>query len=130
MDKTVIELFAGVGGFRVGLNEITLDESGNTIEKDNFKYVWANQWEPSTTTQDAFNCYIKHFGNTPNHSNMDISLVDKKLIPNHTLLVGGFPCQDYSVASSLASSVIPSAIAFEASRSIEISSLIWMSIML
>ena len=59
MDKTVIELFAGVGGFRVGLNEITLDESGDTIEKDNFKFVWANQWEPSTTTQDAFNCYIK-----------------------------------------------------------------------
>lgn len=101
MDKTVIELFAGVGGFRVGLNEITLDESGNTIEKDNFKFVWANQWEPSTTTQDAFNCYIKHFGNTPNHSNIDISLVDKKSIPNHTLLVGGFPCQDYSVARSL-----------------------------
>ena len=101
MDKTVIELFAGVGGFRVGLNEITLDDSGNTIEKDNFKFVWANQWEPSTTTQDAFNCYIKHFGNTPNHSNMDISLVDKKSIPNHTLLVGGFPCQDYSVARSL-----------------------------
>ena len=74
MDKTVIELFAGVGGFRVGLNEITLDESGNTVEKDNFKFVWTNQWEPSTTTQDAFNCYIKHFGNTPNHSNMDISL--------------------------------------------------------
>lgn len=101
MDKTVIELFAGVGGFRVGLNEITLDDSGKTIEKDNFKFVWANQWEPSTTTQDAFNCYIKHFGNTPNHSNMDISLVDKKSIPDHTLLVGGFPCQDYSVARSL-----------------------------
>lgn len=101
MDKTVIELFAGVGGFRVGLNEITTDEYGNTIEKDNFKFVWANQWEPSTTTQDAYNCYVKHFGNTPNHSNIDISLVDKKSIPNHTLLVGGFPCQDYSVARSL-----------------------------
>lgn len=101
MDKTVIELFAGVGGFRVGLNEITTDKSGNTIEKDNFKFVWANQWEPSTTTQDAYNCYIKHFGNTPNHSNVDINLVDKKSIPNHTLLVGGFPCQDYSVARSL-----------------------------
>lgn len=101
MDKTVIELFAGVGGFRVGLNEITLDKFGNTIEKSNFKFVWANQWEPSTKTQDAFNCYVKHFGNVPSHSNTDISLVDKKSIPNHTLLVGGFPCQDYSVARSL-----------------------------
>lgn len=101
MDKTVVELFAGVGGFRVGLNEITLDNSGNTIEKSNFKFVWANQWEPSTKTQDAFNCYVKHFGNVPSHSNTDISLVDKKSIPNHTLLVGGFPCQDYSVARSL-----------------------------
>lgn len=101
MDKTVIELFAGVGGFRVGLNEITLDKFGNTIEKSNFKFVWANQWEPSTKTQDAFNCYVKHFGSVPSHSNTDISLVDKKSIPNHTLLVGGFPCQDYSVARSL-----------------------------
>lgn len=101
MDKTVIELFAGVGGFRVGLNEITLDKFGNTIEKSNFKFVWANQWEPSTKTQDAFNCYVKHFGNVPSHSNTDISLVDKESIPNHTLLVGGFPCQDYSVARSL-----------------------------
>lgn len=101
MDKTVIELFAGVGGFRVGLNEITLDKFGNTIEKSNFKFVWANQWEPSTKTQDAFNCYVKHFGNLPSHSNTDISLVDKESIPNHTLLVGGFPCQDYSVARSL-----------------------------
>ena len=101
MDKTVIEPFAGVGGFRVGLNEITLDKFGNTIEKSNFKFVWANQWEPSTKTQDAFNCYVKHFGNVPSHSNTDISLVDKESIPNHTLLVGGFPCQDYSVARSL-----------------------------
>ena len=101
MDKTVIELFAGVGGVRVGLNEITLDKFGNTIEKSNFKFVWANQWEPSTKTQDAFNCYVKHFGNVPSHSNTDISLVDKESIPNHTLLVGGFPCQDYSVARSL-----------------------------
>ena len=101
MDKTAIELFAGVGGFRVGLNEITLDKFGNTIEKSNFKFVWANQWEPSTKTQDAFNCYVKHFGNVPSHSNTDISLVDKESIPNHTLLVGGFPCQDYSVARSL-----------------------------
>ena len=101
MKKTVVELFAGVGGFRVGLNEIQLNEKGEYLEKDNFKFVWANQWEPSTSTQDAFNCYISHFGNKPEHSNEDITLVDKKKIPDHTLLVGGFPCQDYSVARSL-----------------------------
>lgn len=101
MEKTVVELFAGVGGFRVGLNEIYINEKGEYIEKNNFKFVWANQWEPSTSTQDAFNCYITHFGNKPEHSNVDINLVDKKTIPDHTLLVGGFPCQDYSVARSL-----------------------------
>jgi DNA (cytosine-5)-methyltransferase 1 len=63
MDKTVIELFAGVGGFRVGLNEVSLDESGKTIEKNNYNFIWANQWEPSTKTQDAYNCYVKRFGN-------------------------------------------------------------------
>lgn len=34
----------------------------------------------------------------------DISTMDKQAIPNHTLLVGGFPCQDYSVAHTLSSS--------------------------
>lgn len=101
MDKKVIELFAGVGGFRVGLNNVTLDNEGKTHEENNFKFVWANQWEPSTKTQDAFNCYEKRFGKSSNNSNQDISLIDKSTIPNHTLLVGGFPCQDYSVARSL-----------------------------
>ena len=101
MDKTVVELFAGVGGFRVGLNDVSLDSSGKTKEKDNFKFVWANQWEPSTKIQHAFDCYQKRFGVSEKHSNQDIAQVDKKSIPNHTLLVGGFPCQDYSVARSL-----------------------------
>lgn len=102
MEKTVVELFAGVGGFRVGLNHITsFGEEGRAIEKNgDWKFVWANQWEPSTKVQHAFNCYCKRFGNE-NHSNVDISLVDKSEIPDHTLLVGGFPCQDYSVARSL-----------------------------
>ncbi len=100
MEKTVIELFAGVGGFRVGLNEVTL--TGDKVEeKPNFKFVWANQWEPETKSQDAFNCYVKRFGSSGT-SNIDISLVDKKKeVPNHNLLTGGFPCQDYSVARSL-----------------------------
>ena len=100
MEKTVVELFAGVGGFRIGLNEVSLDKNGKTIEKDNFKFVWANQWEPSTKTQHAFECYKYRF-NDDSVSNEDIATVDKSKIPDHTLLVGGFPCQDYSVARSL-----------------------------
>lgn len=99
MDKTVIELFAGIGGFRVGLNEIeSIDENGRAIEKNNFKFVWANQWEPSTKVQPAYDCYTTRFGISETHVNRDIATVDLKDIPTHSLLVGGFPCQDYSVA--------------------------------
>lgn len=100
MEKTVCELFAGVGGFRCGLNKVTLVEN-NTIENGNWNFVWANQWEPSTKTQPAFECYNEHFGKSQNHVNEDIATVDKSIIPTHSLLVGGFPCQDYSVARSL-----------------------------
>lgn len=102
MKKTVVELFAGVGGFRCGLNRVEL-KNNKVYEKGNWDFLWANQWEPSTKTQDAFDCYIKRFGNE-NASNIDIFDVDKKIIPDHTLLVGGFPCQDYSVAQTLSSS--------------------------
>lgn len=102
MKKTVVELFAGVGGFRCGLNKVTLID-GIVKENGNWNFVWANQWEPSTKTQDAFNCYIKRFGDD-NASNIDIFKVNKKEIPDHTLLVGGFPCQDYSVAQTLSNS--------------------------
>jgi DNA (cytosine-5)-methyltransferase 1 len=103
MEKKVVELFAGVGGFRVGLNNIKEfdKQTGLAIEKGYWDFVWANQWEPSTKSQPAFECYTKRFGNSPNHVNEDISKVDKYSIPDHTLLVGGFPCQDYSVARSL-----------------------------
>lgn len=86
----VVELFAGVGGFRLGL------EHANK----NFKIVWSNQWEPSTKTQHASQVYESNFGKE-NHCNQDISTVDVKTIPSHDLLVGGFPCQDYSVATTL-----------------------------
>ena len=100
MDKTVIELFAGVGGFRVGLNNITeIDSEGKAVEDGDFEFVWANQWEPSTKAQHAYDCYHTRFGGTD--SNEDISKVNKSEIPDHTLLCGGFPCQDYSVAHSL-----------------------------
>lgn len=90
MEKTVVELFAGVGGFRVGLERASKE----------FRTVWANQWEPSRKTQDAFECYVANFGASENHSNVDINEVDIDTIPDHSLLVGGFPCQDYSVAST------------------------------
>lgn len=101
MEKSVVELFAGVGGFRVGLNSVlNIDKHGHAIENGSFTFVWSNQWEPSTKKQYAFECYCLRFPNG-NNSNTDICLVDKKTIPNHTLLTGGFPCQDYSVARSL-----------------------------
>ena len=100
MKKTVIELFAGVGGFRVGLNDIHgFNNNGKSIENRDWKFVWANQWEPATTVQHAYDCYVTRFGNEC--SNEDISKVNSKDIPNHALLCGGFPCQDYSVARSL-----------------------------
>lgn len=102
MEKTVIELFAGVGGFRCGLNNVKLNGE-KVIEDGTWKFVWANQWEPSTKSQEAYECYSKRFG-SQDVSNEDIFAVDKKKIPNHSLLVGGFPCQDYSVARTLSGS--------------------------
>ena len=91
-----VELFAGVGGFRLGLEKVKTNSK-------NFKVVWSNQWEPSTKTQHASDIYTARFG-YENHSNEDISTVDASDIPDHDLLVGGFPCQDYSVASTLKNS--------------------------
>lgn len=91
-----IELFAGVGGFRVGLENVKNDKS-------KFNIVWSNQWEPTTKIQHASDVYCARFG-YENHLNEDISTVKTEEIPNHDLLVGGFPCQDYSVASTLKNS--------------------------
>ena len=102
MNLDVVELFAGVGGFRVGLNNITEfnKKTGKAKEKNGWNFVWANQYEPSTKAQHAFECYSERFQDGE-CSNEDINKVDKKSIPDHSLLVGGFPCQDYSVARSL-----------------------------
>lgn len=89
----VVELFAGVGGFRIGLEGAS----------DAYKTVWNNQWEPSTQHQDASLVYKARFG-AQGHSNKDINLVRTTEIPDHDLLVGGFPCQDYSVAATLSKS--------------------------
>ena len=89
-----IELFAGVGGFRLGL-------------QDEWDVVWSNQWEPSTKTQHASLVYEDKFKGKGEHSceNIDdvLDRVEKCAweIPNHQLLVAGFPCQDYSVARAL-----------------------------
>ncbi len=99
MRKTMCELFAGVGGFRLGLDRL---QSG-------WETVWFSQWEPGAKTQWAHDCYVQHFGDSLDitgefHTCEDIAGVDKNNIPSHTLLVGGFPCQDYSVAHTLTSS--------------------------
>jgi DNA (cytosine-5)-methyltransferase 1 len=108
MDKklAVIELFAGVGGFRLGLEGwqgFSALSGYKTKIKSKFEVVWSNQWEPSTKAQPASDVYVKRWGGK-NHSNQDISKVQTSDIPDHDLLVGGFPCQDYSVARVLSHS--------------------------
>lgn len=106
----VAELFAGVGGFRLGLEgyhcadrpEMDLPAAGP------FETVWANQWEPPGTTakQFAARCYESRFGEG-SVINEDIHVVLDKFergeidIPDVDMVVGGFPCQDYSVARPL-----------------------------
>lgn len=96
MEKTICELFAGVGGFRLGFER----------DDDTWNTTWFSQWEPEKTKQWAHDCYAAHFGipldlNGEDTTNVDIARVDKTTIPDHNLLVGGFPCQDYSVARPL-----------------------------
>lgn len=94
MKKTVCELFAGVGGFRLGLEKASAD----------WNTVWFSQWEPGKKKQWAHDCYVAHWGDIDENTGIDIAEVNKAEIPAHNLLVGGFPCQDYSVAQSLTSS--------------------------
>ena len=106
MPLRVVELFAGVGGFRIGLE-------GPLGSRNGSKYcvVWCNQWEPSTKKQHAAEVYVERWGLEQSENNPleyhaegevfvndDIAEIDAKNIPEHDLLVGGFPCQDYSVA--------------------------------
>lgn len=108
MEKTVCELFAGVGGFRCGLNHIK--DSEDTKKPEKWNTVWFSQWEPAEkSTQYAHDCYVYNFGTAKDlkgnyTTNISIEDVEKNDIPDFNLLVGGFPCQDYSVASSLSTS--------------------------
>ena len=88
----VVELFAGVGGFRLGLEKF-----------NKYEVIWSNQWEPQTKTQHASLIYEHRFGHD-GHSSEDIETVPTNEIPQHDLLCGGFPCQDYSVATTLKNS--------------------------
>tara|TARA_X000000950_G_scaffold282483_1_gene381398 strand:+ start:359 stop:1585 length:1227 start_codon:yes stop_codon:yes gene_type:complete len=88
----VVELFAGVGGFRLGLEKL-----------NKYEVIWSNQWEPQTKTQHASLIYEHRFGHD-GHSSEDIETVPTNEIPQHDLLCGGFPCQDYSVATTLKNS--------------------------
>ena len=95
MKKTICELFAGVGGFRLGFER----------QSKSWRTVWADQWEPGAAHQWAYECYMRHFGGGKTDAtsilNEDIAAVDKTGIPDFNVLTGGFPCQDYSVARSL-----------------------------
>lgn len=89
----VLELFAGVGGFRIGL------ENSNP---ELYITKWANQWEPSRVSQDAFEVYNYRFPNSENNNNDIENITDREFEEmNADLIVGGFPCQDYSVARSI-----------------------------
>jgi DNA (cytosine-5)-methyltransferase 1 len=105
----VAELFAGVGGFRIGLEGYkgkSASSEFKKIFKSNYEVAWSNQWEPSTKMQHASLVYEVKFGKE-HHSNEDLNQVvtrDVEEIPDHDLLVGGFPCQDYSVATTLSNS--------------------------
>lgn len=106
----IAELFAGVGGFRLGLEgyadpnhpEFYMEPAGP------FTTIWANQWEPPGTEsrQFAARCYAERFG-ADSLVNEDINCVLEKAeagetrIPDVDMVVGGFPCQDYSVARPL-----------------------------
>lgn len=94
----VVELFAGVGGFRLGMEKVFKRPSMPIYE-----IVFSNQWEPSTKRQHANEVYEARFPSS-NHNGDSIEDIVVNEIPNHDLLVGGFPCQDYSVATSLKNS--------------------------
>ena len=79
MEKfTFIELFAGIGGFRIA------------FEKSGAKCVFASEWD-----EFAASTYEANFGKRPSG---DITKLDLEEIPEHDILTAGFPCQPFSIA--------------------------------
>lgn len=88
----ILELFAGVGGFRIGF-----ERSNDQM----FRTKWSNQWEPSKKSQDAYEVYAYHYPNSINiNENIEEISNDVFQKMDADIIVGGFPCQDYSVARS------------------------------
>ncbi len=75
---TFIDLFAGIGGFRIGL------------ERVGGRCLYSNEWDKYSQRT-----YHEWFGEVPEG---DITLVDPATIPDHDVLAAGFPCQPFSIA--------------------------------
>lgn len=75
---TFIDLFAGLGGFRIALESLGAE------------CVYSNEWD-----KHAQKVYFNNFGDLPEG---DITLVDEKQIPKHDILCAGFPCQAFSIS--------------------------------
>lgn len=109
----VAELFAGVGGFRIGLDGYH-DDGHPGMDREpagDFETVWANQWEPDgrASKQFAWRCYEKRFGkgacvNEDITKVMDGVEAGERELPDVDMVVGGFPCQSFSVARTLSAS--------------------------
>jgi len=88
-------MFDGVGGFIVGLENSS---------KEIFKTLYSNQYEPSRKIQDAYEVGLYRFPNME-HIGTDVALIPNEKFEEMRkngvdMIVGGFPCQDYSVARS------------------------------
>lgn len=79
----VCELFAGIGGFRLGIEQ--------ALDKKNIEVVYVSEWD-----KYAAATYEKNFNHTVD--TRSITDVPAESIPDHDLLVGGFPCQAFSIA--------------------------------
>ena len=75
---TFIDLFAGLGGFRLALESLGA------------KCVYSNEWDVPVQK-----VYADNFGDIPEG---DITKVDEKTVPNHDILCAGFPCQAFSIS--------------------------------
>lgn len=77
-DMKFIDLFAGLGGFRLALESLGA------------KCVYSNEWD-----EPVQKVYQDNFGDLPEG---DITKVDENTIPNHDILCAGFPCQAFSIS--------------------------------